>query len=359
MKTSSEFVIQFGCLVAYRGQNVKIEIPAGVTSIGRRAFYQSGIIEAVLPDTVTEIEAEAFNCSSLKTLLIGGTINKIGAGAFLHNEELFKSMLQQIPVASFSKADRDYALQCFLDHEETLAYNNDVREQNLAYIGKNASKPYFSELLCDALIGHEELFYEVIRLGLIPSNNLDVLIEHLHEKEATQLVAALLAYKQNVKKPAKKRVNKELDLLDDEPSIADWRKLFRFKYTGDGIEITGCMIQDDVIDLPRTMGKKPVRIIGSKAFDGHSLPDKETFKIKLTQNRRIIIPEGVTEIKTGAFYCLNNREIYIPKSVKELPEGMLVAVNHIILYVPSILPSIPDDLVWDSSDGSVEIKRFE
>ena len=358
MNTSSDFVIQFGCLVAYRGHNLKVDIPAGIVSIGRRAFYQSAIKELILPDTVTEIEAEAFNDSSLKTLLIGGTIKKVGAAAFPHNEELYKNVLQQIAVASFSKADRDYALRCFFEHEATLSFKDNIREQNLIYIGRNASKPYLSGLLCDALIEHEELFYEVIHIKAIPPNNLDALIEHLHERKATQLVAALLVYKQNLKKPAKKRANKQLELLDEEPSIADWRRLYRFKYTSEGIEITGCMIQDNDIDMPQTIGKKPVRIIGSKAFDGHSLPDKESFNRKLPQNRRIVIPDGVTEIKTGAFYCLNNREIYIPKSVKALPKGMLIAVNYIILYVPSTIPSIPDDLVWDSSDGNVEIIRF-
>lgn len=355
MKTSSEFTIQFGCLVQYKGQAVKVEIPAGVTSVGRRAFYHSGIKEVVLPDTVTEIEAEAFGFTPLKKAVIKGKVTKVGSGAFPHNPELDEWVFQQIPIAGFSKADREFAIRFFIEHEDS--FNSNVRNQNIAFIGKNITKPVYSGLLCDALIKNEVLFYDVINKRAISANSLDNLIEHLYEIKATQLVAALLDYKNSIRKARKGTDKSQLDLTENEPTVVDWRTIFRFKYTDGLVEITGCLIQDDDIEVPKAIGKKPVGIIGYHAFDGHTLPDRESFGIQLERKRNIVIPDSVTTIRKGAFYCINNREICIPESVKELPEGMLVGVDHIILHVPKSVLSIPDDLAWDSPDGSIEIKR--
>ena len=95
MKTPLEFTIQFGCLVHYRGHDVKVEIPSGVTSVGRRAFYQSKITEVMLPETVTEIEPEAFACTPLKKAIFKGKDIKVGTGAFPHNPELDRCVLHQ------------------------------------------------------------------------------------------------------------------------------------------------------------------------------------------------------------------------------------------------------------------------
>ena len=357
MKTSSEFTIQFGCLVKYRGRAVKVEIPAGVTSIGRRAFYQSGITEVILPDTVTEIEAEAFGFTPLKKAVFKGKITKVGAGAFPRDPELDEWVFQQVPIVGFSKADREFAIRFFIEHDKS--FNSDVRNQNIAFMGKNITKQVLSGLLCDALIENEDLFYEVIQKRAIHANSLDALIEHFYELNTTQLVAALLDYKNGIRKTGVGADKPQLELTDSEITIADWRKLYRFKYTGGFVEITGCLIQDDDIEVPTVIGKKTVGIIGHHAFDGHTLPDRESFGIQLPKKRIIVIPNGVREIKAGAFYCINNREIWLPESVEELHDGIFVAVSQIILYVPESIAFISNDLVWDSSDGSVSIHKVK
>lgn len=357
MITPSEFTIQFGCLVQYRGHAVKVEIPSGVTSIGRRAFYQSGIMEVILPDTVTEIEVEAFGFTPLKKTVIKGKITKVGSGAFPHNQELDEWIFRQIPISCFSKSDQEYAIKYFIEKDHL--FNNSVRNQNIAYIGKHIIKPINSGLLCDVLIKNEVLFYEVIQKRTIPVKNLDDLLEHIHKIKATQFMAALLDYKNSVIKSGKRIYKSPLELTELEPTVADWRKLFRFKYTEGIVEIIGCLIQDNVIEVPKYIGKKSVGIIGCHAFDGHFLPDRESFGIRLPENRRIVIPNTVKEIKAGAFYCINNREIWIPESVNELLAGTFVAVNHIILHVPETIASISNDLVWDSSEGIVEIIKHK
>ena len=357
MKTPLEFTIQFGCLVHYRGHDVKVEIPSGVTSVGRRAFYQSKVTEVILPDTVTEIEAEAFGCTPLKKVVFKGKITKVGSGAFPRNPELNQCIFQQIPIGCFSKADREYATRYFIERDDL--FNSDVRDQYITFIGKNITKPVYPGLLCDVLIKNEALLLDGIKKKAIPAKYLDDLIEYYTEKKATQLVATFLDYKNSIGKAGKEADKSSLELTDNEPTVSDWRKLFRFTYTDGVVEITRCMIQVDDIIVPKAIGKKPVGIIGRRAFDGHDLPDKETFETLLPEKRKIVIPDSVKEIKTGAFFCINNREIWLPESVKELYDGTFVAVNHIILHVPESIDSISNDLVWDSPDGSVEIRKVK
>lgn len=61
----------------------KADIPAGVTSIGEMAFYQSGITEATIPTGVTAIANQTFYyCQKLKTVTLHDDITTIGEYAF-------------------------------------------------------------------------------------------------------------------------------------------------------------------------------------------------------------------------------------------------------------------------------------
>ena len=44
MSNKTDFSIQFGCLINYRGKDKNVVIPDDVTVIGRRAFYQNNYI---------------------------------------------------------------------------------------------------------------------------------------------------------------------------------------------------------------------------------------------------------------------------------------------------------------------------
>lgn len=50
MKALPDFTIQSGYLVAYRGKDSMVEIPEGVTCIGRKALYQSNVTNIILPE---------------------------------------------------------------------------------------------------------------------------------------------------------------------------------------------------------------------------------------------------------------------------------------------------------------------
>ena len=79
----SNFEIKNGKLVRYRGNEEVVVIPEGVTSIGRRAFFNSDIKGVTIPDSVKTICAEAFACCHLlEEISIPACVRSIGPRAF-------------------------------------------------------------------------------------------------------------------------------------------------------------------------------------------------------------------------------------------------------------------------------------
>ena len=80
----SDFEIENGVLVKYRGKGGDVTVPAGVTSIGAFAFNQCGSLTGVsIPGSVTSIGEHAFNrCGSLTGLTLPAGVASIGAWAF-------------------------------------------------------------------------------------------------------------------------------------------------------------------------------------------------------------------------------------------------------------------------------------
>lgn len=77
------------CYPAGKTQS-KYEIPYGVTTISRHAFYNcDSLISVTIPDSVTDIGVQAFdNCSSLVSMEIPDSVQSIGAGVFEECEKL-------------------------------------------------------------------------------------------------------------------------------------------------------------------------------------------------------------------------------------------------------------------------------
>jgi len=80
----SDFVIQDGVLVEYKGSGGAVTIPSGVTNIGSTAFSQcKSLTSVVIPEDVTCIGERAFyGCSELMSITLPTNLYHIGAGAF-------------------------------------------------------------------------------------------------------------------------------------------------------------------------------------------------------------------------------------------------------------------------------------
>lgn len=89
---ASDFVIENGVLVDYKGSDEWITIPSGVHTIGELAFYKNDQLFGVtIPGTVKTIEYGAFAfCENLRSVEIKSGTKTIGEDAFEYCECMFE-----------------------------------------------------------------------------------------------------------------------------------------------------------------------------------------------------------------------------------------------------------------------------
>lgn len=82
--SASDFKIESGVLVKYRGTETNVSIPDTVEVIGRGAFEDNTRVElVVIPNSVRRIEAYAFwGCDNLDTVVLGKGLTAVGDYAF-------------------------------------------------------------------------------------------------------------------------------------------------------------------------------------------------------------------------------------------------------------------------------------
>lgn len=84
LRTKSQFTITDGVLEKYSGQDTTVEVPYGVTVIGKDAFSSNQLLERIiLPSTVKAIRREAFSCcENLVEAILNEGLEVIGFSAF-------------------------------------------------------------------------------------------------------------------------------------------------------------------------------------------------------------------------------------------------------------------------------------
>ncbi len=87
---SSDFVIENGVLIQYKGAGGEVVIPNGVTEIAAHTFYRcNSLTGIVIPEGVMSIGDSAFEgCKSLASVVIPGSVTNIGGSAFEDCESL-------------------------------------------------------------------------------------------------------------------------------------------------------------------------------------------------------------------------------------------------------------------------------
>ncbi len=82
--SASDFLIEGGKLIKYRGTDKNVSIPSTVEIIGESAFEENTHIEVVtIPNTVKRIDAYVFwGCNNLNTVVLGGGLTDVGDYAF-------------------------------------------------------------------------------------------------------------------------------------------------------------------------------------------------------------------------------------------------------------------------------------
>lgn len=82
--SASDFVIEGGRLIKYRGTETNVSVPDTVDVIGESAFEDKTHVElVVIPNSVKRIEAYAFwGCDNLDTVVLGRGLTEVGEYAF-------------------------------------------------------------------------------------------------------------------------------------------------------------------------------------------------------------------------------------------------------------------------------------
>ena len=359
-----EFSVVNGLLIKYNGNKEDVSIPEGVVGIGPRAFYGNGTLKAVtIPASVTSIEQEAFNCCyRLEAITISGKIEHVGKdafGDFSRKSGLLHSISSAIPVEAFTKLAQECILEVFANDFKEYEPSNEVYQANLRFLGSHLKqrKQYGGEPFYQFLLRENDLRHAVLAANAIPAKDLKWLISALQEAGRPDITAEFMDYQnrllsdtkvQKVRENSKARV--EQKALAAELSAADWRKLLKFGYENGDIIIKKVMIQEPIITIPDHIGAKAVRVIATGAF----AYNRQSGQTELWSPDKIVLPEGVTEIRYGAFLYTRGTEIFIPSTVKVLPRGCFLAVQNLTLHLRASVEEISDVLALESEEPAIK-----
>ena len=352
MAGKQEFIVQFNCLTAYKGKKKEVVIPEGVTVIGRRAFFLNSSIESVtLPASVTTIEQEAFlRCRNLQAITILGRIEKIGTNAFdsfYDKKELELYLCSRIPISAFTKAAQEDAIRRFFNRFSEFEKDSDVFRDNIAFIGSHLKLELkYGHKVYEYLIDSEEFRHAILSADAIPAKDIDWLTEAVQAAGKAELTAELLEYKNRllsdnqVRKALEKSAERaEEKAFSGEISAAEWRKRLKFAYENENIVIKEVKTWEPVTVIPSKIGNRYVRIIDSFAIN-HWCKQAEADKL--------VISEGIEEIRRLAFIFAKNIEVFFPSSITVLPAECFNAVSDLTLHIPASVAEISDGLESES-----------
>jgi hypothetical protein len=133
-----------------------------------------------------------------------------------------------------------------------------------------------------------------------------------------------------------------------EMTVAEWRNIFGFSYDAGDVVIKKTKVRVESLTVPSHIGEKRVRTIDSGALffgrrDG----------LDFMSPTEIIVSEGIEEICSGAFSCVEDADVYIPSTVTSLPKNMFCASEGVTLHLTAAVTQIADGLAIDSFETGI------
>ena len=184
-----------------------------------------------------------------------------------------------------------------------------------------------------------EMLHILADKGLLTDNTANKLAEYAGSNKKTDLTSWLLELGGSGK-TAKRTTEKELslDVKIKTPAsgktVSEWRKIYRFKYTANGVIITGYKGNEEEVSIPAMIGDR--KVIGI-ARDSFFIP----FDCKV---KKITVPGSVCDIEWGAF-CIGNVEVKFGEGITKLPRNLFYEFNsNITVSLPKSLKSMGEQL---------------
>ena len=351
--TNRDFVVQFGCLINYLGDEDYIAIPDGVTTIGRRVFYQKQLDTIILPPSVKEIETEGFAYTNLRQIKIKGIIEKVGSNAFLAALDNKNELYGQTPITAFNKKERFNVCVDIIKNIDAITFEEEVWQKDMVFIGKNILMGDSSsqKKLCDYIVTSGIILDELLEEKYIPLKDIDLINNYLQSINKENIIERLQEYRSKFTIKTSKKNKTSNDELDN------LKEKFTWKFKGYGAVITKCKVINGDVEVPSYIAKRKVNKIASRTFFGKEMMTIEDYCCEFNKEnkRKIILPSGIEELDKRSFYCLNNVEIYLPNSLTLINEGTFVAVSHLVAHIPESIKEIKGEIFWDSLDETIMI----
>ena len=352
-------------LLEYRDNQTEVLIDPGTIGIAGDAFSGcKGLKTVVIPETVRLIGNRAFSkCSSLESVTILGQ-PEIGKECFPEGTAVFapKLPLDKVKGAALKK-------QLFLGA---------LLHQSGSQKADKAIQKYFDKNFADITSEMQT------RAGLLEGAVAGKLIskeqaEHLLERYSgdASKCAVLLTYQKN----NGFILQQDISLASfQEPTAADLKAIWKTTTRPDKtLELSIYKGTDIHVQVPGTVGKKPVTKIGSCCFDVQNLMNKNKYVQNHLPIRAVELPEGITELGGAAFRgCVNLKTVGLPSTLITIGDcafyectaitGMVVPPNAksigyaafyncsqlIEIHLPDSLECIGDYAFW----GCTELRQI-
>ena len=307
----------------------KLTIPESVTFLGDSLFCASGmgapdwdaLEEIVIPESVTYIGADAFSgCTALRRIEISEeTVKRLG-------QHMIERAFFGAHLTSFWYTGSDYcaAYRKSLPLRVLLGENIELgalREPLDAFLRKKSTRTeLFPFLIANDM--PQALAAALSVQKKLPLDELETYLSFAEKSQSAELKATLLEY-QNSKYSAAEKAKKAQDDEDKalgmkEPSLADWRKVFKVGVKDGKATISAYVGKEPEATIPETVGKYTVTEIKEKAFCGNSTltlldihAQIKTIPQKAFERSRLVslkMPDSVRTIGAAAFSCCADLE---------------------------------------------------
>ena len=307
----------------------KLTIPEGVTFLGDSLFCGrvmnapdwDAMEEIVIPGSVTYIGADAFSgCTALRRIEISEeTVKRLGQRMI--ERAFFGTHLTCVwYTASEWRAAYRKSLPLRVLLGESIELGA-LREPLDAFLRKKSTRAeLFPFLIANDM--PQALAAALKAQKKLPLDELEAYLSFAEESPSAELRAILLEY-QNSRYTAAEKAKKAQDDEDralglKEPSLADWRKVFRVGVKDGKATISAYVGKAPEATIPGTVGKYAVTEIKEKAFCGNDTlthldirAQIQTIPPRSFERSRLVslkMPDSVRTIGADAFSCCADLE---------------------------------------------------